>query len=188
MQERSTHLEVLFRSIDHIEDAYALHFKALADLYEEIVNLQTHLIDFSYMGGGAVPYRQPMPREKAIKLAPVMLGSAMIHGAVMLYGSLDLYLFRICASNYQSKEDLDRTWFNVNMLEIITNVDPVTCLKWAEIDKLHKLWSHFVHAYDVTTTLTISDADLQTRFQDVRYFAADFEAALIIKNPKARLR
>jgi hypothetical protein len=188
MNERSSYLTLFLDTADFVSDLYSLQVLALAKFYEHLIH-SDEPIRFAY--NSALPeWRPAMPRAIALQKAPTLLGTVVIHSAVLLYGALDLYMYRVASAAFKG-DTVDRTWWWMpGMVEAMTGVEPSSCAQWPSVMKLASLYQQFARAQDTAAleAATITQDAMTQYFKEVGIFAEDFERALIIANPKIKLR
>lgn len=191
IEERSTWLQTLLDQIERVNDVYSLHYQALSEFYQGIGRSQAPIVQF-HAPRASMEWRPSMPVGDAISLAPFLLSASVVHATVMLASALEFYLYLMCRHVYiGNRTELDRTWFNLDMILPSSGVEPSLCARWGDVSRIFEVYYQFMHAEALANPeqaiATVNQADFLRFLNSVSAFAVDFESALIIQHPKMEL-
>jgi hypothetical protein len=183
---QSRYLKNMLSSVTRTLDDHSLQFQAMADYWQKVVSGPPMLV-FSNGQGGV--WRPAMAKEEALGHASSLVNVAAVHAIVMMAGALDYYLYKMCEHLYVKSDLVDRKWFSLDMVDVISGVKLSECLSWPQVSEMLDVWIRFCHPedYDVNPMVNANREVIKNYSEAVAIFAIDWERALCLANPRMRL-
>lgn len=185
--DRTEALTQFLTAIEDAEVCYCMNFLALYKLYDGpggVASLPNEAVIPCIHPRTNQRWHEAIPRMEAVNVIPIILGAASIHAAMMVSNLLESYLIRMCAKVYPPT--LDKSWFNLGVVEAATGVDPAACVRWDGVEQLQHMKTVFNHQAPQTPDESISQQILFGIMKDVKAFAIDFECAFMIAHPEVK--
>lgn len=185
--EHSELLAKLLAALYETEMAYCVTFKAISQIYggpDGISNMPEHAVISCVFASSNEIWHSPVHRNDALRVAPFLLGSQTVITAMFVTLMLDHFLIQTCLKTYPAV--VDRTWFNFEMIEVASGINPVTCARWADVQKLYAMRDVFYELSPQTKDTELNQPLLFKLIASVKVFAIDFEAAFMLAHPEVK--
>lgn len=187
--QKSLALVTLENVLDVAEKLYAIQHQALTQFFTNLTETKPPIVKFTPMGSYQ-SFRPDMTLGEVFEMAQLCLGADVTGPTVLISTSVDSYMANLARKVYEHSsghplENMDVTWYRLDMIGTIVGIDPKDCLGFSAFKKL------FDQTEQIRVPWAPTDNTSQAQFYDMikglKMFFEDFELAIQAKYPNLRL-